>query len=415
LDVARRWAAALVVVCLAGCGAAYDTGGVWQAVPLWGSPSDDALAALSKGDFAKAEALAGDAIRQNPQDPYAILALAVVYQNTGRQELARQYYEALVSSRAQAVAMVGLGPSAQRRTVADIAAENLAQLKAQGAGSGRYVEPPTQAALLSVRPPPSVNPGDLGVPEDSNVILRFQTLRRLLDEGLITRDEYNQRRGANLGALLRYTAPPPAADLGRPAPAPERVVDRMRFLVAAYEEKSISAREQMAERTAILDALLPVTAIKRADPPAPVTDQLQAAAVSGRLERLRSANVITGEEIVREKDAVSRAVQTYMAQAEAAARAAAGMVSPPAKPSGPGIRLASYRSEQQALAAWANLQKRYPTQLGALQPVVEKIAERRRGTLYRLSAGPLADGKTAAAVCRALRRQDPSCRPTVLP
>ena len=126
---------------------------------------------------------------------------------------------------------------------------------------GQYENPVT----LTLQPLPSKTPagrlpgaslGDLANQGDVNVILRFQTLERLFDEGLITQDEYNRRRGANLGALLRYTAPLPAADLGRAAPKPEQVVDRLRYLAAAYE-KSITAREQMAERAAILEALLP--------------------------------------------------------------------------------------------------------------------------------------------------------------
>src|SRR5579859_5395976 len=104
---------------------------------------------------------------------------------------------------------------------------------------------------------------------DDNVAIRFQTLRVLLDEGLITRDEYGTRRGANLGALLRYSVTPPARDLTRPAPPPKTLVMRLRYLAGAYAEHSISASEQAAERTVILDGLLPSPVLRRADPPPP--------------------------------------------------------------------------------------------------------------------------------------------------
>jgi hypothetical protein len=219
-----------------------------------------------------------------------------------------------------------------------------------------------------------------------------------------------------LGALLRYTAPPPAADLGRAAPAPERVVQRFKFLASAYEEKSMSAGEQMAERGAILEALLPAAAVRKADLPPPVTDQMQAAAIVGRLQRLREANVITAEEQTRETDAVNRAVQAFAAQTEAAARAAAGMIPPAvaASPTGPGIRLSAYRSESQAFQAWATLQEKHPSELGQLKSVIAWEALRRGGGLYRLSAGPLPDRKAADKLCHILRRYRQSCQATTL-
>ncbi len=257
--------------------------------------------------------------------------------------------------------------------------------------------------------------GDLANQGDANIILRFQTLERLFDEGLITRDEYNRRRGANLGALLRYTAPLPAADLGRAAPKPEQVVDRLRYLAAAYEEKSITAREQMAERAIILDALLPAAPVARADPPPPVTDQMQAAAAVGRLERLSLAKVINTAEMEREKAAVFRAAEVSMANAEAAARAADGLaMAPVGPPSGPGVWLGSYASENQARLAWASLQLTHASELGGLQPEIRKVRLRRRGVTYHLNAGSVSSRKAAQALCKVLSGRRQFCRPTVL-
>lgn len=276
---------------------------------------------------------------------------------------------------------------------------------------------PALAVERSAATLPGAKLGDLANSEDGNIILRFQGLRRLYDEGLITRDEYDRRRGANLGALLRYSAPAPAADLGRSAPDPEQVVQRLRYLAAAFEEKSITAREQTAERTAILDALLPAAPVAKADPPPALKDQLQAAAEVGRLERLSLAKVIGNDEQAREKDAVYRILQTNIANADAAARAAAGIVPPPpvaAAPTGPGVWLGSYRSENQAKLAWASLQLTHASELGSLQPEVRKVSLRRRGVSYQLNAGPVADKKAAASLCKTLKTRRQFCRPAVL-
>jgi tetratricopeptide (TPR) repeat protein len=418
MALAKRWATSvLLAVSLSSCGAVYESDSFWKQSDYWqaGMSSDSAMAALSKGDLVRAESQANDAMRRNPKDPYALLALAVVYQNTNRVELARQYYEVLISMHPQATAIVGMGMTGQRRTIDDIAKESLAALN--GRTSRSYVDPPGQPGQLSVLPPPAINAAllDPGAVEDANIILRFQTLRRLLDEGLITRDEYNKRRGANLGALLRYTAQPPAQGLGRPAPSPQQLVDRLKALAFGFEEKSISAAEQAAERGVILEALIPAVPQRRADPPVPVTSQMQSAAVMGRLEKLREANVITAEEQSRERDAVFRSVTAYEAQAEASARAAAGMASAvPSAPVGPGVQLASFHTADQARKHWAALQKQFPSELGALMPVITKVAIRRRGSAYRLSAGPLESRKAAQALCGQIKRKHQSCVPAVL-
>ncbi|MTJ81514.1 MAG: hypothetical protein F8N37_10900 [Telmatospirillum sp.] len=275
---------------------------------------------------------------------------------------------------------------------------------------------PLQPAGLSADKLPGAELGDLNNPEDQAIITRFQTLQRLLDAGLITREEYNRRRGANLGALLRYSAPAPAADLGRPAPSPQQIIDRLRYLAQAYAEKGISANEQMAERSIILDALLPAVPTRRADPPHPLTDQLQAAAEAGRLERLVLAKVISAAEQTREKDEVFRQVQVAQSTAETAARMAAGtMPMPPAAaPSGPGVRLGTYKTENQARLAWASLQLTHSSELAGLQPEIKRISVRRRGVSYALNAGPVADRKAAASLCRVLKSRRQFCQPTVI-
>jgi hypothetical protein len=269
-----------------------------------------------------------------------------------------------------------------------------------GADGGRGIEQPLD---------PLADRARMG---DDNVAIRFQTLRVLLDEGLITRDEYNNRRGANLGAMLRYTMAAPARDLTRPAPQPKTLVQRLRYLAASYADHSISASEQAAERAVILDGLLPVSSIRRADPPPPITDELQLGAEIGRIERLRVANVISDSEAAKEKAKVSQLLDVAIAASDAAARAAAGKAAMQisALPNtGVGIALSTHGSEAQARRAWAGLQKAHPGELGQLSLSLKKIPRPHRPTHFQIVAGPVADHDTAIGLCKSLRKSDLSC------
>lgn len=250
---------------------------------------------------------------------------------------------------------------------------------------------------------------------EDNIATRFQTLRVLLDEGLITRDEYNTRRGANLGALLRYSLVPSARDLTRAAPPPQTLVMRLRYLAGAYAEHSISASEQAAERAVILDGLMPAQVTRRADPPPPIADEMQMGAEIGRIERFRVANVITDTEAAKEKAKVAQLLDASIAAADAAARAAAGMAATPVSTgaaSGVGIALSTHGSEAQARRAWAGLQKAHPAELGSLKMSLKKIPRPHRPSHYQIVAGPLSDHDAAIALCKSLRRGDLFCDAT---
>jgi len=272
-----------------------------------------------------------------------------------------------------------------------------------GADGGRFIAPPPETVA------------DRSRQNDDNVATRFQTLRVLLDDGLITAEEYNSRRGANLGALLRYGVAPPARDLERPAPPPQALVARLRYLAAAYAEHSISAAEQASERTVILDGLLPLQSIRRADPPPPIKDQLQLAAEIGRIERMLTAHVITEKEAAGERVRITQALDSANQAEEAAARAASGMAAVslmPAPVSGVGIALSTHSSEAQAKRIWAGLQKVYPAQLGSLKLALKKVPRPHRPSHWRITAGPVADYATATALCKTLSKQGNACEAT---
>ncbi len=398
MNLAWRFVAvAVYVTSLSACAVLYDPKGVFNNITSGGQAgtAESALAAYQKGDYPRAESLAKDVLRINPKDPYALMALAETYQDTGRPDLARQYFTSLVSLNPQA-AMVQGGVS---KTIAQVARDHLAVLNAP-------YEP--------VKPPPEVTAAEMGVASDAAVVARFQTLRQLLDQGLITNDEYIQRRGANLGALLPYTAPPSSMAMTRPSPAPDEVINRLNTLSNLYKNHEITADSLAVERNFILDRLMPANAVERAPPPPPVTDDMAVAAIIGRLQRLRDARVITEREATRERSTVEQQLALYKAQAEAAARAAAGMNGGSMSPAGQGVHLASYSNQKQAETAWASLQKRFPDQLGSLKPSIKRIVLRHGRVYYRLSAGPLADRKAASAVCRALSRRHQFCEPILI-
>jgi hypothetical protein len=265
-----------------------------------------------------------------------------------------------------------------------------------------------------IAPPIETLAADRARQMDDNVATRFQTLRVLLDEGLITAEEYNNRRGANVGALLRYSMAPPARDLGRAAPPPAQIVARLRYLAAAYAEHSITAGEQAIERATILDNLMPISAIKRADPPPPIKDQLQLAAEIGRIERLLTAHVITSKEAATERAKVGQLLDTAIASEEAAARAAAGtpLTVTSLPNSGVGIALSTLPTEAQAKRIWAGLQKMHPAELGKLKLSLRKVPRPHRPSHYRITAGPLADYSSATALCKMLSKDGTACEAT---
>jgi hypothetical protein len=272
-----------------------------------------------------------------------------------------------------------------------------------GADGGRGVPPPPEIVADRARQ------------ADDNVAIRFQTLRILLDNSLITAEEYNSRRSANLGALLRYGMAPAARDLDRPPPPPQQLVARLRYLAAAYAEHSISAGEQAAERAVILDGLMPAQPLKRADPPPPIKDQLQLAAEIGRIERMLTAHVITDKEAAGERAKVTGLLDSAVAAEEAAARAANGIAATPLAPapsSGIGIALSTHSSQAQAKRIWAGLQKVYPAELGSLKLAIKTVPRPHRPPYYRITAGPVADYSTATALCKTLSKQGTACEAT---
>ena len=82
------------------------------------------------------------------------------------------------------------------------------------------------------------------------------TFLRLTDEQLATRQEFEERRAANVGGLLPYTLAPAGLGMDLPVPSAETIIDRLNALKTALELRSITPREHAVEREMILEALL---------------------------------------------------------------------------------------------------------------------------------------------------------------
>ena len=92
----------------------------------------DGYAALESGDYATAEAMLGRSLSQQPQDPYALLAMGAVMERTGRFFDASTYYRSAArygtaSPLGRTISIDG-GVSEDARTVRDLALANIARL-----------------------------------------------------------------------------------------------------------------------------------------------------------------------------------------------------------------------------------------------------------------------------------------------
>ncbi|MFN3399280.1 MAG: SPOR domain-containing protein [Ferrovibrio sp.] len=73
------------------------------------------------------------------------------------------------------------------------------------------------------------------------------------------------------------------------------------------------------------------------------------------------------------------------------------------------IQLASLKDQAAATATWNALQKKFPAELGGLQPSYERVEIADKGTFIRLQAGPLKDRAEAQAACSALAAKNQGC------
>ncbi len=117
------WTAVFLLVLLAGCSGSSSQ--VKQDVYL----ADQGYQELVKGNYEKAEANLKVALSINPQNPYALLNLGVLYQNTGRVKEAREMYRKLLALNPKDKAVTTSVKGYHGKKLTDIARANLKMLE----------------------------------------------------------------------------------------------------------------------------------------------------------------------------------------------------------------------------------------------------------------------------------------------
>jgi Flp pilus assembly protein TadD len=90
--------------------------------------SDQAFEAIAAGDYEKAEALLEVALSINPNNPYALLNLGVVYHHTGRIDKAREAYVKVILLNSQETISKSNVKGLEGEKLVDIARRNLENL-----------------------------------------------------------------------------------------------------------------------------------------------------------------------------------------------------------------------------------------------------------------------------------------------
>lgn len=404
--------------------------------------TEQGLGKLAKGEFLQAGELFDNALRRNPRDVHALAGRGLVFMYAGQPTQARSAFEAVLALRPDPSMQMVVTGNMQPQPVADIASVNLALLDSGGVATGMAAAPnmsqtqgatvdhmPPQSTLMAPRPPAqammrpqmaSATPGDAAAmtgltPAQANIAARFEALARLRDEGLVTPAEYAVRRRANIGALLPLTQPSAASGLDRPVPSADQISQRLRAIGRALEMRAITVEQHSAERSMIVDGLLPAKPIHKTNRPAPPTGLMEAAAAVGQLEQLKARGIITSDEYAKERAAIESGMQPKApaaAQTAAATPSASNAPAPSTSGPQPGVHLASFRTEKAANRAWPQLRRAHSQLLANLKPEVTRIdLGPGKGVFYRLKAGPLPNQAAVQRLCRSLKARRQYCEP----
>ncbi len=342
------------------------------------SRAGDATAA---GRYAEAEAYLDAALSVDPYDDQALRQLAVIYRLTGRPEQALGFE--------------------------------------QLAGDFDMVD----AGLGTVSEAVSIISGD------TNNVERFVVLTRLYQAELISEEEYEARREANLGALLPLTYPSPALDASRTPPRGRDVVERLDTITRFRDIGVLIDDAYNLERDAILDGLMPLPSRLRETAVMPEAREPEAHQLW--LENLLAFALITPREYEKESSAlvgVYLPAAGYMDDADNVPSGSLSLndrpftimdetqVRAPAADSITriNIHLALSRTPESARRSWEDLQHDNGLSLDGLIPRVSRVdLGDGKGVFFRLSAGPLATMAAAEALCNELLSRDFYCAPLV--
>ena len=396
-----------------------------ESLPL----SEQGVGNLAKGDLLQAQALFDRALQKNPRDVHALLGKGLIHQQTGQLSQAQAAYEAVIALRPDESQKMIVMNNLEPQPILELASLNLALLQNRDLSSSfvkdRQVREqlrgrPTEPMLMPRATRAGPRPATMISAEDKNIIERFETLKKLMDQGLITKPEFNARRKANLGALLYLTQQPPAVGLKRSVPSAAQITQRLNAIRRALEMRAITDRQHGAERNTIIEGVLPVSPRVKANPrPAP-KGLLASADAIRRIEMLKERGIVTDAEAGAEKAAIEKAL--YPSRSIPASKPAAAATnktknksSPIISGPQPAVHIASFRSRKAADRGWTQLRRAHRSVLANLKPEIARVnLGRGKGVFYRLVAGPLKNDADVKRVCRQLKSRRQYCEPAFM-
>ena len=170
----------------------------------------------------------------------------------------------------------------------------------------------------------------------------------------------------------------------------------------------------------ILDALMPSAPVVVANPAPPPSGLMEAADAVRCLEQLRDTGYNGSDEYAKERQSIELAMQPK--QPKMAPAPATGGPTVAAKPMAmkkstgprPAIHLASYRTSKNAEQGWVKIVRAHKNLVSGLEHRITRVNLGRKGTYYRLKAGPFKNAAAAKAMCRKLKRRRQFCESTVM-
>ena len=389
--------------------------------------SERGFGKLSKGKFIAAQALFDEALKTNPRDVYALFGKGIVLQHRGELNHARQVFEAVLEMRPGNDRKLLIINDLAPQPVRELAALNLSLLNSKGVSSAfgpsgkpgipsrntRFSRTEMRTPAVPRRITGSPMPIAPGVtPEDRNIISRFETLKKLSDQGLLTPAEYALRRNRNLGALTKLTAQTPAAGLARSVPGAEQISRRLKAIGRALELRAITIRQHGAERKMIIDGLMPASPKISASPAIAPKGLMAAAAAVRRVEMLKERRLITKDEYIKEKAAIEKILAPTipaLVVAKKGTKARSPVITSKGGPM-PALHLASFRTKKSASRAWLQLRRAHQSILGKMKSEVTRVnLGRSKGVYYRLIAGPFVSASAATQACKKLKSRRQYC------
>jgi cell division protein FtsN len=104
-------------------------------------------AALVMNDYQNAEKYLGESLALNPNNPYALFNMGVVYEKTGRQQKAISMYQKVLELNPKEKGAQSSNGSANGRSITELARRNLLNLQIKMAMTSRFTEEPVLSRL----------------------------------------------------------------------------------------------------------------------------------------------------------------------------------------------------------------------------------------------------------------------------